>query len=382
MRDVGLCIVYRNNNYGSILQSYATLLELESLGCKYEIICYNPRKNVLFYLKALPRLLNRDMIYGKVRSLKRKVSKTIHKQYRINDAARSKKFRTFVDKNFRFFSEPIHDFFELQSYSNRFTDVIVGSDQLWLPSGLSTNFYNLMFVPEHINKIAYSASFGVSQIPLYQEKRTKQYLNRINHISVREESGAKIIKQLTGREVEVILDPTMIINRSVWDENIPDKNIIGEEYIFCYFLGNNPSQREEVKKLSKEKGIKIVSLKHLDEYIPSDESFGDISPYDVGPIEFVNLIRHAKYVCTDSFHGSVFSIIYHKLFISFNRYSDGKNSRNSRLDTLFSNIGISRRYNNNILEEIDRIIDYDKVDANLEALRKRSTEFIKNSLSN
>ena len=205
-----------------------------------------------------------------------------------------------------------------------------------------------MFVPENINKIAYSASFGVSQIPFFQKRKTKEFLERIDHLSVREQSGAKIIKELTGKDVPVILDPTMIIDRSVWDKNIPNERLVDEDYIFCYFLGNNSQHRKEVKKLADDKKLKIVTLRHLDEFIPEDEYFGDISPYDIGPAEFINLIRHARYVCTDSFHGSVFSILYHKQFISFNRYNAGSNSRNSRLDTLFGNIGISRRFSEDL----------------------------------
>ena len=134
-----------------------------------------------------------------------------------------------------------------------------------------------------------------------------------------EESGKRIVKELTGRDVPVILDPTMVITRKQWDEAVPDQAVTDGEYLFCYFLGNNPSHREEASALAKSLGLKIVTLRHLDEYIASDEKFGDEAPYDVGPEEFVNLIRHAKYVCTDSFHGSVFSILYRKQFISFNR---------------------------------------------------------------
>ena len=380
MKSVGLCIVYKNYNYGSILQSYATLIKLKYMGYSFEIIRYNPLKNIQFYVKAIPRLMNRDMIYGKIRTLKRKVGKKTHPEFAVVDNIRMEKFQQFVESHFSPFSKIIYNYKELHEYTKRFTDVLVGSDQLWLPSGLGTNFYNLMFVPENINKIAYSASFGVSQIPFFQKRKTKEFLERIDHLSVREQSGAKIIKELIGKDVPVILDPTMIIDRSVWDKNIPDERLVDENYIFCYFLGNNPWQREEVKKLAEEKKMKIVVLKHLDEYIPEDENFGDIAPYDIGPAEFVNLIRHARYVCTDSFHGSVFSILYHKQFISFNRYGDGQNSRNSRLDTLFHNIGISRRFSDNLIREIDEKIEWDNVELHITELRKKSSQFIENAL--
>lgn len=80
-------------------------------------------------------------------------------------------------------------------------------------------------------------------------------------------------------------------------------------------MGNNPNQRDIVKELKDMTGMKIVALQHLDEYIPSDEGFADEAPYDVGPAEFLNYIRNAEYICTDSFHCSVFSILYKKKFL-------------------------------------------------------------------
>lgn len=379
---VGLCIVYRNRNYGSMLQSFATLVKLEELGMDYEIIDYSHPHTLQFYAGALGRLANRDFLYSKARLLRKKAGQKLHPDYAANEAVRGKRFDRFKRERFLNFSEPIRDYDRLREYAEKFTDVLVGSDQLWLPSGNGTNFYNLMFAPAKCNKIAYAASFGVSSIPAHQKKETGDYLRRIRYISVREESGQRIVKELTGRNVPVILDPTMILKREQWDEAIPDKAVTEGEYLFCYFLGNNPSQREEASALAAKLGLKIVVLRHLDEYIAKDEEFGDEAPYDVGPEEFVNLIRHARYVCTDSFHGSVFSILYHKQFISFNRYGDGTNSRNSRLDTLFRNIGIDRRFHGDLFTEITSEIDYDAVDDKLEVLRRRSDRFIRRALSN
>ena len=380
-RLVGLCIVHKNHNYGSMLQSFATLVKLEDLGVEYEIIDYSHPRTLEFYLGAAGRLANRDFVYSKARLFRKKAGKKLHPDFAANEAVRGEKFGRFVKERFRNFSEPINDYLKLRQYAEKFTDVLVGSDQLWLPSGNGTNFYNLMFAPRACNRIAYAASFGVSSIPAHQRKETAEYLDKIRHISLREESGQRIVKELTGRDVPVILDPTMVLTREQWDGAIPDRAVTGGEYLFCYFLGNNPSHREEASALAKSLGLKIVTLRHLDEYIASDEKFGDEAPYDIGPEEFVNLIRHAKYVCTDSFHGSVFSILYHKQFISFNRYGDGKNSRNSRLDTLFGNIGIDRRFHGDLKSEIRSEIDYDAVDSKLEVLRGKSDRFIRTALS-
>lgn len=381
MSKVGLCIVYKNWNYGSMLQSYATLLELEKLNVEYEIIRYERKKDVAFYVTSLHRLLLPDMRYSKIRSLKKKIGKKANKSFAHNDAIRARVFEQFRKNNFNNFSPVIRSYPELCKYAKKFDSVLVGSDQLWLPSGLDTNFFNLMFVPDDINKIAYAASFGVTEIPDSQKNRTIEYLNRIEHISVREHSGQKLIKDLTGREISVIVDPTLVIGKDVWDANIPVERKIKEDYIFCYFLGNNPDQRKEAIKLSNETGLKIVTLRHMDEFIKSDEEFGDYAPYDIGPAEFVNLIRHASFVCTDSFHGSVFSIINHKQFISFNRYgNNSKNSRNSRLDSLFNQIGIDRRFKGNIVQDMFQNIDYDKVELKLQELRFYAENYLINAL--
>lgn len=94
-----------------------------------------------------------------------------------------------------------------------------------------------------------------------------------------------------------------------------NERFIKEPYLFCYFLGNNPEQREFVKRFKDKTGYKIVQLQHCDEYIKSDVEFPDYTPYNVGPAEFVQLIRDAEYVFTDSFHASVFSLLYEKRFL-------------------------------------------------------------------
>jgi len=356
-------------------------MKMDELGIDYEIIDYQHPHNLKYYFGAASSFANKVTVYSKLRSFRRKLGKRMHHEYLANAEKRDRKFDEFTNKYFVKVSKPIRNYEELQEYSHKFSDIIVGSDQMWLPSGLGTKFYNLLFAPDECNKIAYASSFGVSTIPKNQIDKTRIYLDRIEHISVREKSGQKIVKELTDRDVPIILDPTMIVTRAQWDNSIQDKRIIPDDYIFCYFLGNNQSHRIEANKLSKKTGLKIVSLKHMDEYIPSDEAFGDLAPYDVGPEEFVNLIRHAKYVCTDSFHGSVFSIIYHKQFITFNRFAEGQNSRNSRLDTLFQNIGLSRRYDKDIIAEMIEPIDYDEVDRKLEKLRKVSHDYIVDALS-
>ena len=175
---------------------------------------------------------------------------------------------------------------------------------------MPTNYYNLMFVPDDNAKISIASSFGVKEIPWYQKKMNDTViLNRIEYISMRENRGSEIVKELTARDVPTILDPVFFLSRNEWLERIPNKREINEPYIFAYFLGATQEYRNVVKKLARDKGMKVVALRHMDQYVEEDENFGDFAPYDVSPERFLNLLRNAEYVCTDSFHGTAFSIL-------------------------------------------------------------------------
>ena len=233
-----------------------------------------------------------------------------HPEFAKNDAIRMKSFKKFKDEHFTKLSPIFKGYEALCSGATRYSAVVTGSDQLWSPAGLPTNYYNLQFVPDSIRKISYASSFGVKEIPWYQKKRTTAFLNRIEFISMRENRGSEIVKELIGRDVPVILDPVFMFDSEGWKKLIPEKKEIDEPYIFAYFLGNTAEYRTAVNKAAKELRCKVVALRHLDQYVPEDENFGDVALYDVGPDRFLNLLRGAAYICTDSFHGSCFSIIH------------------------------------------------------------------------
>lgn len=141
------------------------------------------------------------------------------------------------------------------------------------------------------------------------------FLKKIKHIGVREESGQKLVKEIANRDVPVVCDPTLLFTGDEWMAIQQKEPIIKGKYILCYFLGNNPPHREFAKRLKEVTGCKIIALTHLDEFVKSDEGYADETPYDIDPADFLNLIRNAEYVCTDSFHCSVFSILYKRQFL-------------------------------------------------------------------
>ena len=127
--------------------------------------------------------------------------------------------------------------------------------------------------------------------------------------------------------------------------------------------------------------LQIVSIPHCDHYNVADVDFGDMHPIS-GPKEFVNLVRYADYVCTDSFHGSIFSVLHKKKFVVFNRYSENSSvSTNTRIDSLLTNLNLEeRRYKVNLLDELTVPIDYTMVERQIQDMRKASMDYLRHSL--
>lgn len=381
---LGVCLKYTQNNYGSKLQALATVKTFQKLGIDYEIIRYN-KKTLHFYIKSLPRFFNFVFLNDRYDEIQKKLELKKHPEVKNNVEIRNHAFDSFDIHFSEHLSEIYASYNVLKSQcSEKYDKTITCSDQLWSPSALGSGFYNLMFVPQDITKISWASSFGVNKIPWYQVKRTKKYLQRIEHISMRENRGAEIVNELTGKNVPVLMDPVFAYDKNEWDAMVEPQKAEWEDYIFCYFLGSNPRHRAAAQELAKKTGLKIVTLRHLDRYVADDEKFGDYAPFDVDPNRFLNILRNATYVCTDSFHGTAFSIIYEKKFIVFDRYANASsNSKNSRIDSVCSNLGVEdRRFNEkaDITELMENEIDYKGVQEKLLPFSEHTFRYLKNAL--
>ncbi len=377
---IGVCIKYFNENYGGMLQAYATIQMLESKGLEYELIQYEKKRNGMELLMSAPRLLNGTLLSEKYEEFQKWSRRKIDARFSNSDDIRRRAFQQFSEVHFTKRSPVYVGYPALCKGANRYTAILSGSDQLWSPAGLPTNYYNLMFVPDGIRKISYASSFGVNQIPWYQRKRTSRFLNRIEYVSMRENRGRDIVKELTGRDVPVVLDPVFFLDKDGWEEKIPPKKESNEQYLLAYFLGKQSEYREAVKEAAQNLHCKIITLRHIDQYVAKDEQFGEEAPYDVAPDRFLNLLRGASYVCTDSFHGTCFSIIHKKQFVVFDRYAKGaKYSRNSRIDTLCENLGLQdRRYKGRtkLTEQLKQEMDYRLTEQRIQEWKKRSEAFL------
>ena len=380
MKKIGLCICFAVKNYGSMLQAYATQQYIKKLGLDYEIIQYNKKHDLAFYINSCLKLFNSNFRKEVFRRIAYEKSLKKNKNFKQKLNVRNLKFEEFQKSHFSKLSDVCSSYLQLQAKGKELPAYLVGSDQLWLPAGLSTNFYNLNFTDESAVRISYATSFGVSKIPFYQKKRTAAFLQRMQYLSVREQRGVEIVSNIAEKKAELVVDPTLLLTANEWASFIPKIENCYGDYIFVYFIGNNPEHRQAVIDLRNKTGLRVVALTHIDEFIASDEGLYDETPFDVGPSEFVNLIRNAKYVCTDSFHGSVFSIIHEKQFVIFDRFSDkSKNSTNARICSLCSILGLtSRRYTEgaDIYEMEKEEIDYNEVKQKLNGIRKSSIEFL------
>lgn len=386
MKKVGIVSCYFKNNYGSMLQAYATKKILDNNNIPNETI--NIDNNIDFkkgkrkYYAS--QLFNFKFIKSKFGMIKLKLDKKIVKDLEKNISIRDSKYKEFR-KEFNL-SISCPDYKSLGEIADaKYSDVIVGSDQLWLPVNVVSDYYTLNWVPDNINKISYATSFGISKIPDKYTDEYKKFLSRINYLSVREESGKKICDEY-GISSKVVCDPTILLTKEEWEQETVQERIIPDKYILCYFLGSNIEHRKFAERLKEKTGYKIVSLNHADEYVKYSDTFADITPYDIGPREWINLIKNAEYVCTDSFHGTVFSLLFNRTFFDFRRYSESnKMSTNSRIDSLLDLAGVDKDRILTGNEDVDTVIkykiNYNKVNKNIDKIRQESKKWLLSSIT-
>ena len=384
MKPIGLVTCYFHHNYGSMLQAYATEMIMKKMGLPYETIaCRRPRDYMVEnkYIYYLKKFLIADW---KMWSGKRRIANAMkeHPNFAKNMRIREAKFDDFANTHFHT-SALAKNRKELELLAQNYSAFLVGSDQLWRTDSVEHGYYTLEWVPDDIPKIAYSTSIGVKQVPWFQKEKNKRFLNRFSHIALREQSACDLVKSLTGRDVPVVLDPTLLFSGEEWLHIQKTDPIANGDYIFVYLLGDNPAQRMFIKDVQRRMGCKIIALQHLDDYIASDEGFADEIPYDVGPAEFLNYIRNAKYVFTDSFHCTVFSILYKKKFFTFSRFSEtAKQSTNTRIDNLLKITGLEkhRMTKNQLIDDVFLIDeDFSHVEERLSRMKIFSMSYLADS---
>lgn len=376
---VGLAIVTYTINYGTFLQAFATQTAIENLGYETTILNIDSVINDVSRARKkyfIGQLLNYAEVKSYAATVSAIIQRKINAHYREYYCHREKKFKEFYDKYFKI-GPVCNSWRGLREYCGNFSSIVVGSDQLWRPANIAGDYYTLNFVPDEINKISYATSFGLNTIRKNQEIIATKFLNRIQFLSCREQGGVQIIKKLTNRNAKLVCDPTLLLNKNEWDSYVSEKPIVVGDYVLTYLLSNNIEHRKYARKLANKTGCKVVGILHGAGFVKGDEKFVDEAPKEVGPFEFLNLIKYAKYVCTDSFHGCVFSTIYEKNFYAFKRFSDkDKMSTNNRVTNLLERFGLSNR----LIEEYDLMnmedISYATVNEKVRLFQNESKEYL------
>lgn len=327
-------------NYGNRLQNYALQQVLTGFDCDVESL--------------------RRESYGLPQRLRRIVRRAI-----IDDKTTA--FHTFDDANIVLSSHVLSQNGISSSLASAYDVFVIGSDQVWNPDfEFNSELDYLPMVPS-AKKIAYAASFGVSHLDA-NRGRTAELLNDIPCISVREKAGADIVANLTGREVPVVLDPTMLLTVKDWSVvAIKPKTFVPcKPFVFKYVLGDDVN-KSRIESIADDRGFEVIDV--------MDDSL------KIGPAEFVWLVANSSLVCTDSFHASVFALLHHKPLAIFERVSSDADM-SSRFDTLCSLFDLVGHRSSEEYFGLDAVFgtDWGAFECRLAELRKFSRNWLKDSL--
>ena len=246
-----------------------------------------------------------------------------------------------------------------------------GSDQVWNPKFDRLSDVDLLSFATPEQRISFSASFGISELPENSKEKAKRELEKFKSISVREDRGKEIVEELTERkDVQVLVDPTMLLTSEEWDKVAKKpEQLKTDKYILNYFLGEiSEKRKKEIERIAKENNCEIINI--LDKNSPF---------YQTGPSEFLYLEKNAFLICTDSFHSSVFAILYNRPFVVFDR-EDSNVKMNSRLDTLLKKFKLENRWYKDKITEEQLKVDYKEPYIILEEERKKAKEFLENAI--
>ena len=244
---------------------------------------------------------------------------------------------------------------------------VVGSDQVWNPKWLPNSPY-LLDAPNRGVKISYAASMGVDTLTREQKQLFKQQLQNYDAISVREKAAKELLQPLTNKPIEVVLDPTLLLDVSDYKkiEKRPVDVSAKEKYILCYILGNKETL-DYIERFAAKKGFRMIL-------------FSDKSGSDYGIEEFLYLVHHAELICTDSFHACVFSFLFDRPFVVFRR-TGGASYMYSRLQNLLDTFKLNNHeFNGKELSENVLKTNYTLGKKILEKERRESLRFLENAL--
>lgn len=297
-KKVGVLTIHSVYNYGAMLQAFALSKYIESKGYVSEVVDYRPYelcRNYDFYFKDL---------YADPRNALGAIKQSIVKRKQFT------RFKSFLNTEISTSKKRYGNYSSLKNHD--YDILVTGSDQIWNPFiTIEDESFLLTFDEKRTKKVAYSSSFGVSEIPELWADKVKSALKQFKQLGVREQSGKDIINGLLpDRNVDLVLDPVFLMPNYYWRKLADDSLTPGEPYLLVYSLEVNDKIKSYAKELAIDKNLKIVTIHPFN----GDYEFADICVNTAGPKEFISLINNADFVVTNSFHGTAFSILLEKKF--------------------------------------------------------------------
>ncbi len=357
-------------NYGAALQVYASQQAINKLGVDCEIINY-----VNQY---------RQDAYSMSNHVKEKLKKKEFKsalKYCVGSLFMNKrriKFERFYKEKLLITEKSYTSSSELEEINGKYNKFIVGSDQVWNHSNNGKDFaFFLDFVKDYNKKIAYSSSFGLATIPEELKGKYTTNLSQIKHISTRESYGVKLIRDLTRRDAELVLDPVFLLDKKHW-ESLIEKKRIKEKIIFCYT--NRPSQFEDFISqtgfsIDGYKIHKLTSQLKIKDFLDTNVKVA----YSISPIKFIETIAKSELVVSASFHCISMAII---LNVPFVAVLTGDKGKDERVLNILRITGLEDRILNErmTINDINKPINFHDVEECIDEYRKKSIDYLKNAI--
>lgn len=368
---IGIITWFTGSNYGTNLQAIALQYYLRKKGHDVSIVNYVVPQSVEnceegSFLKRMVSF-SKDCI---VNLIMKRYENAIHE--------RDIKFRNAIRNNC-ILTDKIVEESDLINVLNKFDILIFGSDQIWNP-----NWYNRFYFADYdgisARRISYAPSIGVNSIPQKVSVDIERSVKKIDFLSVRENKAADLLSTFLKKKPEVVVDPTLLLSADDWTKIFPQRKIEDNDYVLAFFLGKEKDHFSAAKRFAKKHKCKYVLIPY--KYI---SYFQNASIYaDAGLDEFVNLVRGAKYILTDSFHMTVFSIMHEKQFYTFQRFiEDEHTSQNGRIINLLELTDLMCRYvpyGTSDIKDVDDI-EYEKHLEKLNNKIKKSKIFLRNSIN-
>lgn len=370
---IGLITYHSAYNFGSVLQAFATQTALQSLGHDVEIINYRMKSQKNYY-SLFPTGL------GLKTYLKYFLALSLLKKRQ----SRQQKYEDFFNCNLRL-TEEFENPDDAVLYKDKYDVYISGSDQVWNKG--SNELHNLEnwrkymspYLLEFTEKKRISYASSIATMSDADLMKIKDALLRFDSIAMREATSAKRIEALIGKKIRRVLDPTLLLTRDIWMELTSNwENKYGKEnYILYYSLkGVRELNRDltYLSELANKKKLKLITIAPLSVLLKQKNL---VNVADAGVLDFIGLIANAKYVVTDSYHGTLFALNFNKQFYSLQRFPGS----NMRVEEVASLLGFSNRviYDYQSID-FEHKFDFDIVNQNRKYYIDESIDYLKNSI--